>query len=112
MSAHYNLSAGQFRTYYHGTSAENVESIKKNGLHEGSYLASHPDTSGVYGEHVFKVTIPAHHEFAANQDEYEDNYGRHDGFKPEEVPDSDDLVTMRPKELKVEGPKHWREWLK
>jgi hypothetical protein len=112
MSAHDHLSPSQFRTYYHGTSANNVASIQKNGLHEGSYLASHPGTSGVYGEHVFKVSVPEHHEFAENQDEYHDNYGQHAGFKPDEVPGSDDLVTMRPQELKVEGPKPWREWLK
>jgi hypothetical protein len=107
-----NLSAGQFRTYYHGTSAENAAAIQKGGLHEGSYLADHPGTSDTYGDNVFKVTIPAHHEFAANEDEYWEHYGQHDGYKPSEVPDSNDLVTMRPKELKVEGPKHWKEWLK
>ena len=107
-----NLNPKQFRTYYHGTSAENAESIKKSGLHEGSYLASHPGISSTYGEHVFKVSIPAHHEFAANEDEYWEHNGQHAGFKPAEVPDSEDLVTMRPSELKLEGPKDWKEWLR
>ena len=112
MSASDNLSAGQFRTYYHGTDASNVESIKKSGLHEGTYLANHPGTSEVYGDNVFKVTIPPHHEFALNEDEYWENNQEQHGYKPAEVPDSKDLVTMRPKELKLEGPKPWQEWLK
>ena len=112
MSAQDNLSAGQFRTYYHGTSAENVESIQKTGLREGSYLASHPGTSETYGDNVFKVTIPAHHEFAPNEEEYWNNNQEQHGYKPTEVPESNDLVTMRPKELKLEGPKKSSEWLK
>ena len=99
------------RTYYHGTSSDNVESIQKNGLHEGSYLADHPATSGMYGKHVFKVTVPAHHEFAANQNEFWEHNGQHAGFKPDEVPDSNDIVTMRPNELKLEGPKNWKDWV-
>ena len=112
MAASDHLSKGQFRVYYHGTSPENAESIKKTGLREGSYLASHPGTSETYGSHVFKVTIPAHHEFAASQDEYWDNNQEQHGYKPDEVPSSEDLVTMRPHELKLEGPKHASEWLK
>ena len=75
-----SLNPHQFRTYYHGTSDRNVESIKKHGLkahnpaegyeglkegetHEpghptGVYLSENLETARAYGDAVFSVELP------------------------------------------------------
>lgn len=74
------LNRHQFRTYYHGTSDRNVESIKKHGLKahnpaegfegleegethepghpEGVYLSSRIEGAREYGDAVFSVELP------------------------------------------------------
>ena len=75
-----SLNRHQFRTYYHGTSDRNVESIKKHGLkahnpaegyeglkegetHEpghptGVYLSQSLEVARDYGDSVFSVELP------------------------------------------------------
>jgi hypothetical protein len=75
-----SLNRHQFRTYYHGTSDRNVESIKKHGLKahnpaedyegleegethepghpEGVYLANNIEGAREYGDAVFSVELP------------------------------------------------------
>ena len=49
----------QFLTYYHGTSAHAAESIMKEGFQGHTYLHPDEDITHDYGDHVFKVRIPA-----------------------------------------------------
>ena len=72
-----NLNRHQFRTYYHGTNAQNAEGIEKHGLQphtpgewlfeEGEHDPGHPpgvyltrniDTARGYGDAVFAVDLP------------------------------------------------------
>ena len=74
------LNRHQFRTYYHGTSDSNVESIMKHGLKannpaedyeglaegethepghpEGVYLSENINNAREYGDAVFSVELP------------------------------------------------------
>ena len=73
------LNKHQFRTYYHGTSPHNVESIMKHGLKahnpeeplgedidenqftghpKGVYLGSDIETARNYGDAIFAVELP------------------------------------------------------
>jgi hypothetical protein len=115
MSASENLSGEQFNTYYHATSEDAVDSIKKHGLREGSYITPHLGIANDYGTHIFKVSVPKSHTFAASPDAYwEDNYlpRQHQGYVTEEHPNSEDRVHMETKKLKIEGPKSAEEWRK
>lgn len=73
-----SLNPHQFRTYYHGTGAHNVESIKEHGLKAhnpaaesdypegyedpghptGVYLTENLNTAKEYGDEVFSTELP------------------------------------------------------
>lgn len=113
MSASESLSGEQFNTYYHATSKDAAESIKKTGLRDGAYITPHLGIANDYGTHIFKINVPKSHKFAESPDKYwESDYlpREHQGYVTEEHPTSDDRVHMEASKLKVEGPKSAEEW--